>query len=108
VALDAEDQARLSRIESDLASADPALATRLRSWRPSAQQRATPPGWSVAPGWMLAVFLVGFTGWVLSPVVGALVVVGLAACLLWKRVPGAVRAPRRGVTRRGGQRRPRR
>ena len=78
MALDADDLARLGRIESDLASADPDFARRLRSWRPSAEQRALVPGWSVLPRWVLEVFLVGFAGWVL-PVPVSVVVVGLVA-----------------------------
>jgi hypothetical protein len=103
VALDAEDQARLSRIESDLASADPALATCFRSWRPSARQRPTPPGWSVAPGWMMGVFLVGFAGWVVPPALSIVVAVGLVACWLWDRRAGRLRPPQRPGT--GGNRR---
>jgi hypothetical protein len=103
VALDAEDQARLSRIESDLASADPALATRFRTWRPSAQQRPTPPGWSVAPGGMMGVFLVGFAGWVISPALGAVVAAGIGTCWLWYRWAGRLRPPQRPGT--GGNRR---
>jgi len=38
VALDADDQARLGRIESDLASADPDFARRVRAWRPAAER----------------------------------------------------------------------
>ena len=102
MALDAEDQARLQRIESDLISADPALARRFRSWQPSSRQRPLLPGWSSLPGWATAVFLVAFTGWVLSPVLGVVAVIGVAFCWLWQRVKVPVPPPRRGA-RRGGR-----
>jgi len=101
MALDAEDQARLRRIESDLASGDPAFASRLRSWRPSSRRWALPSGWSEVPGWALAVFLVAFAGWVLSPGVGALIVMAVAGARLWTQAVARVRPPRRGVPRRG-------
>ena len=105
MALDADDLARLGRIESDLASADPDFARRLRSWRPSAEQRALVPGWSVLPRWVLEVFLVAFACWVLPPAVSAVVVAVVAGCRLWGHVAGRVRPPQRSATRGGGRRR---
>jgi hypothetical protein len=108
VALDADDLARLGRIESDLASADPDLARRLRSWRPSAGQDAALPGWSVPPRWVLEVFLVGFACWVLPPALSFIVVAGVASWRLWERAAARRRPASRGVTRGPGRRRPRR
>ena len=102
MALDAEEQARLSRIESDLASADPAFATRFRAWRPSAQRPGLVPGWSVMPRWVLEVFLVGFAGWVLPVALSGLVVAGIATCRLWHHAANRVRPPQRPGT--GGNR----
>ena len=102
MALDAQDQARLQRIESALVSADPALARRFRSWQPSSRQRPLLPGWSSVPSWAAAVFVVAFAGWVLSPVLGVVVVIGIAASCLWQRVKVPVPPPRRGA-RRGGR-----
>ena len=99
MALNAEDQARLQRIESSLACTDPALARRFRSWRPPSGQRPTLPGWSAVPGWAMAVFLVGFTWWVLSPVVGVLVVIGFAAFWVHQRAAARARPARRNGTR---------
>jgi hypothetical protein len=103
VALDADDLARLGRIESDLASADPDFARRFRSWRPSAGQEAALPGWSVPPRWVLEVFLVGFAAWVLPIAVSIVVVTGLACWRLWERAAARVRPARPGVA--GGRRR---
>ena len=105
MALDADDLARLGRIESDLASADPDFARRLRSWRPSAEQRALVPGWSVLPRWVLEVFLVGFACWVLPVSVSVVVVALVAGFRLWGHVAGRARPRQRDVTRRGGRRR---
>jgi hypothetical protein len=108
VALDADDLARLGRIESDLASADPDLARRLRSWRPAAGQEGTLPGWSVPPRWVLEVFVVGFVCWVLAPALGVLVVTGIACWRLCERAAARVRPARPGISRGPGRRRPRR
>ena len=103
MALDADDLARLGRIESDLASADPDFARRLRSWRPSAEQRALVPGWSLLPRWVLEVFLVGFAGWVLPVSVSVVVVALVAGFRLWGHVAGRVGPPQRNATRGGGR-----
>jgi hypothetical protein len=105
MALDADDLARLGRIESDLASTDPDFAKRLRSWRPSAEQRASVPGWSVLPRWVLEVFLVGFACWVLPPPVSAVVVAVVVCWRLWTRAAARVGPPHRGASRGGGRRR---
>ena len=70
VSLDAGDQARLRRIEAELVAADPVLAGRFRRWQPE---------FAVVPPWVLVVFLVGFTTWMVSPTVGAVIAV-VAAC----------------------------
>ena len=105
MALDADDQARLGRIESDLASADPDFARRVRAWRPAAEQRAPMPGWSALPRWTVEVFLIGFACWVLPTAVSAVVVVAVAGYRLWEHVAGRIRPPQRDVTRGGGRRR---
>ena len=95
MALDADDLARLERIESDLASTDPDFARRVRAWRPGAEQRAPVPGWSVLPRWVLEVFLVAFACWVFPAAMSA-VVVAVAVCWrLWTRAAARVRPPRR-------------
>ena len=96
MALDAEDRARLQRIESGLTNDDPALVRQFRSWRPSSGERPLSPGWSVVPRWVLLVFLVAFCGWVLSPGIGVLVALVAGARLL------LVRAARRPAAPRGG------
>jgi len=75
VALDASDRARLRGIESGLTQDDPVLVKKFRSWRPPSGPRPLLPGWSVAPRWMLLVFLVAACTWIVSPVLGALVIV---------------------------------
>jgi hypothetical protein len=75
VALDAGDRARLREIESRLIHDDPGLARKFWSWRPSSGPRPLLPGWSVVPPWALLVFLVAACTWMVSPVLGALVVV---------------------------------
>lgn len=105
MALDADDLARLERIESDLASTDPDFARRVRAWRPGAEQRAPTPGWSVLPRWVLEVFLVAFACWVLPVPVSVVVVAVVAGFRLWGHVAGRVRPPQRNATRGGGRRR---
>ena len=95
MALDADDLARLERIESDLASADPDFARRVRAWRPGAEQRAPVPGWSVLPRWVLEVFLVAFACWVFPAAVSAVVVAVVVCWRLWTRAAARVRPPRR-------------
>jgi len=75
MALDAEDLARLRRIESGLSRDDPALAQQFQAWEPSSGGRALLPGWSAVPTWVLFVFVVAFCTWMVSPVLGVLVVV---------------------------------
>jgi Protein of unknown function (DUF3040) len=84
VALDPGDRARLTRIESELADADPDLAKRLRGWRASADPAAVQPGWSVAPPWMIVVFLVAFGSWVVTPAIGGVIAV-TAGCWVLRR-----------------------
>ena len=98
MALDAGDRARLERIESGLTHDDPALVQQFRSWRPSSGQRPLLPGWSVVPGWAGLVFLVAFCTWMVSPVLGVLLVVVGAVARLWARSARRVDAapPRRG------------
>ena len=110
MALDAEDLARLQRIESGLTNDDPALVRQFRSWRPSSGERPLLPGWSVVPRWVLLVFLVAFFGWVLSPGFGLLVaVIGGGSRLLARaaRRPAAPRARPRRRTRARMARHPR-
>ncbi|MDT7580501.1 MAG: hypothetical protein QOK35_1765 [Pseudonocardiales bacterium] len=106
MALVAEDQARLRRIESDLASTDPALARRFRSWRPPAHQPVTLPGWSAMPRWVMEVFLVGCAGWMLPPALCAVVVAGIAACRLWSHTADRPCPPQQRAAPGGGRRRP--
>jgi hypothetical protein len=73
VALDAGDRDRLRRIEAKLAEADPALVGLFQRWRPASGPRPIWPGWSVLPGWMLMVFVVGFVTWVAGPALGGAV-----------------------------------
>jgi hypothetical protein len=70
VSLDAGDQARLRRIEAELVAADPALAGRFRRWESDVV---------VVPLWVLIVFLVGFSTWMVAPTMGAVIAV-VAAC----------------------------
>jgi len=79
VSLDAGDRARLMRIEAELAAADPALARRFRRWKSSDGLEVAGPGWSAVPTWMVVVFLVGFTTWMVAPAVGSAVAV-VACC----------------------------
>ena len=77
MALDGVDRERLVRIENELAADDPRFAARLRRWEPTSPV----PGWSVAPSWVLLVFVVAFVTWVVASALGvALVVVGAS---LW-------------------------
>jgi hypothetical protein len=71
VALDPGDRGRLRRIETELADADPALVERFRRWKGQTGPAAVWPGWSVAPPWMLMVFLVGCTALVAPALGGA-------------------------------------
>lgn len=84
MSLDAGDQARLMRIEAELAAADPALARRFRRWKSSGGHEVVGPGWSAVPGWALMVFLVGFTTWMVAPAVGSAVAV-VACCAAARR-----------------------
>jgi hypothetical protein len=87
----AGDGARLRRIEDGLARDDPSLVAHFRSWR---SPDGPPPGWSVLPPWVAAVFLFAMTTWMLGPVVGS--VVGGALGLQWLRKRSAARAVRPG------------
>jgi Protein of unknown function (DUF3040) len=75
VSLDAGDRARLRRIEAALTAADPRLAGEFRRWKPSSGPAPIGPGWTVVPAWVLVVFLLGFTTWMVAPAVGAAVAV---------------------------------
>lgn len=73
--LDREDRARLTRIETELSAADPALAGTFHGFPPTgagadAQAAATASGWSALPAWVLVAFLVGFVAWVVGPAAG--------------------------------------
>jgi hypothetical protein len=83
VALDPGELARLTRIEMELAGADPTLADRFRRWEPSSGPGLR-PGWSAAPMWMVLVFLVAFASWVVAPAVGVAVAV-VAGCWALRR-----------------------
>jgi hypothetical protein len=86
----------LRRIEAALEIADPALAVRVRRWRPSSEHEPIGPGWSEPPAWVLMVFLVGFATWMVAPAVG--VAIAVAGCC-W----GVRRWTRRHEVRRGDQ-----
>jgi Protein of unknown function (DUF3040) len=95
MALDAEDLARLRRIESGLTRADPSLAQQFQAWQPSSDGRALLPGWSAIPPWVLFVFIVAFCTWMVSPVLGVLVVVAGGIARQWARGARPAAAPRR-------------
>lgn len=84
MSLDAGDRARLMRIEAELAAADPALARNFRRWKSSGGHEVAGPGWSTMPEWVLVVFLVGFTTWMVAPAVGSAVAV-VACCWAARR-----------------------
>lgn len=86
MSLDARDRARLRRIEAELEATDRVLARQFRRWRPSSGPAPAGPGWSVAPRWMLVVFLVGFTSWIAGPAVGVAVTVLTCWRPAWRRV----------------------
>jgi len=89
VALDPGERARLTRIETELTDADPTLAERFRRWEPATGPELR-PDWSVAPTWMMLVFLVAFASWVVAPAVGALVAV-VSGCWALRRTHGSRR-----------------
>jgi hypothetical protein len=95
VALDAGDRARLQGIESGLIRDDPGLAKKFWSWTPSSGPRPLLPGWSVVPPWALLVFLVAICTWMVSPMLGVLVVIaGVGRMATLRARPTA--APRPG------------
>jgi hypothetical protein len=79
VDLGSGDDARLGSIEARLTETDPELAARFRQWTPD-RRGPLPLGWSAVPAPLFAVFLVGFCTWVVSPALGALVVVVAVVC----------------------------
>jgi Protein of unknown function (DUF3040) len=87
VALDPGDRDRLTQIEIELAETDPDLAKRFRRWKSPAGPQVDGGGWSVVPPWMLMVFLVGFTSWMVTPVLGCMVAV-VAGCWVARRSRG--------------------
>jgi len=98
----AGDEARLRRIESELVQDDPSFVARFRSF-PPADGPGVLPGWSVVPPRVAMAFLVGLATWMLTPVIGAILVVTLAVCVLcrrWEARACAVRDPGRGSPRR--------
>lgn len=101
MALGSRDRARLRQIENGLADTDPVLAETFRQWPGSGAGVGTPQGWSVAPVWMLVIFLVGAVTWVLSPVLGVMVALIGAISLLMRHVSGGPER-RAGKRERGG------
>lgn len=95
MALDAGDRARLQRIESGLTRDDPGLAQQFRSWRPPSGGRPLVPGWSVAPEWMLLVFVVATCTWAVSPVLGVLVALVAGVGRLLSRAGRRAGTPKR-------------
>lgn len=93
MALDAGDRARLREIESGLIRDDPGLAKKFWTWRPSAGgPQPFLPGWSVVPPWALLVFVVAICTWMVSPMLGVLVVLaGIGRMLTLKARPAAPR-----------------
>jgi hypothetical protein len=96
------DRDRLMRMEAELADSDPALVARFRrafAWKHAPVR----PDWCVAPPWTLMVFLVGFTTWVVSPVVGTVVAAVWLGVVLRNRLLVRVQ---RGQGPGGGRRQP--
>ncbi len=87
------DGARLRRIEDELVRDDPSLVAHFRSWR---TPEGPPAGWSVVPPWAAAVFLVGMTTWMVTPLIGSIVGVALAVRWLGNRSATRARAVRHG------------
>ena len=82
MSLDAQDGARLRRIEFGLTRDDPSFVARIRSWRP---EPGVPPGWTTVPRWAALAFLVGLSTWMLTPVLGTIVLVLAGLGWLWQR-----------------------
>lgn len=105
MALDAEDRARLRRIESGLNRDDPGLVQQFRAWRPSSGRRPLLPGWSPVPGWALLAFLVAAFSWIVTPGLGVLVITVVGIGVAYRRAAHRIDAPHdRGPGGRPGRR----
>jgi type IV secretory pathway TrbD component len=123
--LDARDAAQLERIERQMARDDPRLAEAFERWTDPAgmDPAGTDPAGTdlagtesgaagqetptIAPPWVLAVFLVGLATWVAGSVPGLVVAVFGVWVVCWLRRPPRHPGRRAAVRSRGARRHPR-